>query len=88
MPFVRPEITIGEFNVGATIHVAPPSIEYSLRITLRPPALPAVNSTESPPFDEFTAVIVGTSGTPAGITVNVADSRPAPARFTARIATS
>jgi hypothetical protein len=81
-------ITIGEVSVGATLHVEPPFSEYSLRIALRPPELPGVNATDKRPSDDEIDSIVGAAGAPAGITVLVADSRPAPAMFTALIKTS
>ena len=87
VPFVSPVITIGEFKLGATTQVEPPSREYSLRMTALPPLFPALNATDSFPSPGVIAVIAGALGALAGIAVCVADSLPEPELFTARMST-
>ena len=84
---VKPVITIGEFRLGAEIHVEPPLSEYSFRITALPPLLPALNAIESFLSPGVIDVIAGALGALAGIAVCVADSLPGPEVFTARIST-
>ena len=65
VPFVSPVITIGEFKLGATTQVDPPSREYSFRTTALPPLFPALNATESFPSPGVIAVIAGALGAQA-----------------------
>ena len=87
VPLRRPVITIGELRLGARIQVAPPSVEYSLRITALPPLFPALNATDNLPSPGVIAVIAGALGALAGIAVWVADSLPGPELLTARMST-